>query len=100
MRKRWVMWFHKWLSTKSATLDPSIVDKLKGWSPSRPLDDVPSRYEVEEAIRPCANQKPVVPDGLPAELLKFLTDQRGLDTLGKIHYIIAAVCMGGGVPQH
>ena len=27
--ERWVRWLHKLLSTKSPTLDPSIVDELK-----------------------------------------------------------------------
>ena len=66
--ERWVRWFHKLLNTKSPTLDPSIVDELKRWPPCRPLDDVPSRYEVEEAIRALANRKAVGLDGLPAEL--------------------------------
>ena len=67
IRERWVRWFHKLLNTKSPTLDPSIVDELKQWPPCRPLDDVPSKYEVEEAIRALANRKVVGPDGLPAE---------------------------------
>ena len=62
--------FHKLLNTKSPTLDPSIVNELKQWPSCRPLDDVPSRYEAEEAIRALANRKAVGPDGLPAELLK------------------------------
>ena len=57
IRERWVRWFHKLHSTKSPTLDPSIVDELKQWPPCRPLDDVPSRYELEEAIRALANRK-------------------------------------------
>ena len=73
-------WFHKLLNTKSTTLDPSIVDELKPWPPCRPLDDVPSRYEVEEAIRALANRKAVGPDGLPAELLKVLADEGELNT--------------------
>ena len=75
IRERWVRWFHKQLNTKSPTLDPSIVDELKHWPPCRPLDDVPSRYKVEEAIRALANRKAVRPDGLPAELLKVLVDE-------------------------
>ena len=51
IRERWVRWFHKLLNTKSPTLDPSTVDELQQWPPCRPLDDVPSGYEVEEAIR-------------------------------------------------
>ena len=70
IRERWVRRFHKLLNTKSPTLDPSIVDELKQWPPCRPQDDVPSRYEVEEAIRALANRKAVGPDGFPAELLK------------------------------
>ena len=99
IRERWVRWFHKLLNTKSPTLDPSIVEELKQWPPCRPLDDVPSRYEVEEAIRALANQKAVGPHGLPAELLKVLADERELNPLGKFHDIIVAVSREGGVPQ-
>ena len=74
------------------------MDELKQWPPCRPLDDVPSRYEVEEAIRALENRKAVGPDGLPAEPLKVLADG-DLYTLGKFHDIIAAVWTGGGVPQ-
>ena len=84
IRERWVRWFHKLLNTKSPTLDPSIVDELKQWPTCRPLDDVPSRHEVEEAIRALANREAVGPDGLSAELLKVLADERELNTLGKI----------------
>ena len=91
IRERWVRWFHKLLNTKSPTLDPSIVNELKQWPPCRPLDDVPSRYEVEEVIRALANQKVVGPDDLPAELLKVLADDGELNTLGKFHDIIVAV---------
>lgn len=53
------------------TLDPTIlVDEIKVFPPCMPLDDVPSRYEVEEAVRAMANRKAVGPDGLPTELLK------------------------------
>ena len=99
IRERWVRWLHKLLNTKSPILDPSNVDELKQWPPCRPLHDVPSTYEVEEAIRALANRKAVGPDGLPAELLKVLADERDLDTLGKFHDIIVAVWRGGGVPQ-
>ena len=99
IRERWVRWFHKLLDTKSPTLDPSIVDEPKQWPPCMPLDDVPSRYEAEEAIRALANRKAVGPNGLPAELLKVLADEGEFDTLGKFHDIIVAVWRGGGVPQ-
>ena len=99
IRERWMRWFHKFLNTKSPTLDPGIVGELKHWPPCRPLDDVLSRYEVEEAIRALANRKPVGPDGLPAKLLKVLADEGELDTLGKFHDIIVAVWRGGGVLQ-
>ena len=97
--ERWVRWFHKLLSTKSPTLDPSIVDELKQWPPCRPQDDVPSSYEVEEAIRALANRKAVGPDGLPAGLLQVLADEGELSTLGKFRDIVVAVWRGGGVPQ-
>ena len=99
IRERWVRWFHKLLNTKSPTLDPTIVDELKVWPPCSPLDDVPSRYEVENAIRAMANRKAVGPDGLPAELLKVLADEGDSDTLGNFYEIIVAVWRGGVVPQ-
>ena len=46
-----------------------------------------------------ANRKPAGPDGLPAELLMVVGDERELNTLGKFHVIIVAVLRGGGVPQ-
>ena len=93
IRERWGRWFHKLLNTKSPTLDPSIVDELKQWPPFRPLNDVPSRHEVEEAIRAFANRKAVGPDGLPAKLLKVLDDEGELNTLEtrEFHDIIVAV---------
>ena len=78
-------------NSKSPTLDPSIVDELKQWPPCRPLNDVPSRYEVEEAIRALANRKAVGPDGLPAELLQVLADEGEFNTLGKFH-ISSSLC--------
>ena len=84
-------WFHKLLNTKPPTLHPSIVYELKQWPPCRPLDDVPCRCEVEEAIHALANRKAVGPDGLPAELLKVLADEGQFNTLGKFHDIIVAV---------
>ena len=95
-RERWVRWFHKLLNTKSLTFDPSIVDELKQWPPCRPLNDVPSRYEVEEAIRALANPKAVEPDGLPAELLKGLADEGEFNTLQATYTISLSLC-GGGV---
>ena len=99
IRERWVRWFHKLHNTKLPTLDPSIVDEPKQWPPCRPLDDVPSRYEIEEAIRALANRKAVGPDGLPAELLKVLADEGELNTFEKFHDINVAVWKGIGVPQ-
>ena len=77
-------WYHKLLNTKSPTLDPSIVDEINQWPPRRPLDDVPSRHEVGEAIRALANRNAVGPDGLPAELLKALADEGALNTLRNV----------------
>ena len=99
IRERWVRWFHKLLNTKLPTFDSNIVDELKQWPPCRPLNDDPSRYEVEEAIRALANRKAVKPDGIPAELLKVLADEGGMETLGTFQDIIVAVWRGGGVPQ-
>ena len=91
--------FHKLLNTKSPTLDSNIADELKQRPPRRTLDDVPSRYEIEEAIRALANRKAVGPDGLPVEFLKVLADEGEFNTLGNFHDIIVAVWRGGGVPQ-
>ena len=82
-----------------ALFDSSIVDKLEQWPPCKPLDDVPSRHKVEEAIRALANRKVVGHDDLPAELLEVLADEGELNTLGKFHDIIVAVWRGGGGPQ-
>ena len=97
--ERWVRWFRKPLNTKFPTLDPTIVHVLKVWLSSMPLDDVPSRYEVEEAIRAMASRKTVGPGGVPAELLKILADEGESDTLEKVYDIIVAVWSEGGVPQ-
>ena len=99
IREQWVRCSQQLHNTKSPTLDPSIVDELKQWPPCRPLDRVPSRYEVDEATRELANQKAARSDGFPAELLRVLADEGELDTLGKFHDIIVAVWTGGGVPQ-
>ena len=84
IRERWVRWLHKLLNTKSPTLDPIITDELKVWPPCSPLDNVLSRYEVEEAIRAMANHKAVGPDGLPVELLKVLVDEGDSDNFGEL----------------
>ena len=99
IRERWVKWFHKLLTTKSMTLDPSISGEIKQWPPCRPLDDIPSRYEVEEASRALANRKTVRLDSLPAELLKVLADEGVLNTVGTSRDIVVAVRRGGGVLQ-
>ena len=75
------------------------MDELRQWPPCRPLDAVPFRYEVKEAIRALANRKAVGPDGLPAELLKGLADEGEFNTLGNFHDIIFAVWRKGSVPQ-
>ena len=98
IRERWVRWLHKMLNTNSPTLDPTIAGELMTWPPCRPLDGVPSRYQVEQVIRALANRKAVGLDGLPVELLKALADEGEPDTLGKFHEIIVAVWRGGGVP--
>ena len=95
IRERWVRWFHKLLDAKPPTLDPSIVGGLKQWPPCRPLDNVPSRYEVEEAVRALTNRKAVGPDCPPAELFKGLADEGELNTLEKFHDIIHHRCVEG-----
>ena len=46
-----------------------------------------------------ATKGPCYESGLPDKLLKVLTDEGGLDTLGTFQDIIVAVWRGGGVPQ-
>ena len=87
-------WLQKLLTSKSLTLDPRIVDELKQWPPCSPLVDVPSMYEVEEAIRALANRKAVGPDVLPAKLLKVLADTGQSNTIGNFHDTIV-VCVVG-----
>ena len=99
IREKWVRWFHKALDTKSPTLDQRVVEELKQWPRCRPLDDVPSKYEVEGAIRAFANRRAIGVDGRPVELLKVLADEGELNTLGKFNDIIVAVWTGGGMPQ-
>ena len=99
IRHRWMEWFPKLLNTMSPTLDLNIVDKLKQWPRRRSPDGVPSRYELEEAIRALGRCKAVGPEGLPAELLKNLADEGESDTLETFHEIAVAVWRGGGVPR-
>ena len=99
MRERWVRWFHKLLNAKSPTLDPTITDELKVWPSCSPLDDVPSRYEVEEAIRAMANRTAVGSGGLPVEFVKVLVDEEDSDTLGNLCGIVVAVWRQGHAPQ-
>eukprot|EP00752_Nemacystus_decipiens_P015555 g13878.t1 len=96
--RRWEGHFGHLLNTKSPTLDPRVADKVKQWPPCMPLDDLPSLFELEEAIRGMANRKAVGPDDLPAELIKlFLGGDRSL--LHDFHAIIVAVWQTGEVPQ-
>ena len=98
IRGRLVWWFYKLLNTTLPTLDPTITGELKVWPPCSPLDDVPSRYEVDEAIRAIANRKAVGPDGLPVELLKVLVDERDSGDLASFNEIVS-VWRRGRVPQ-
>ena len=99
IRERWVRWFHKLLNAKSPTLDPTITDELKVWSPCSPLDDVPSRYEVEEAIRAMANSKAIGPGGLPVELLKVPVDEGDPGNLRNFYEFVVAMWRRGRVLQ-
>ena len=89
----------KLLNTKSPTLDPTITDELKVWPPYSPLDDVPSRNEVEEAIRAMANRKVVGTDGLPVELLKVPVDEGDPGNLRNFYEFVVAMWRRGCVLQ-
>ena len=97
IRERRVRWFHKLLNPKSPTLDSTITDELKIWPTCSPLDDVPSRYEVEEAIRAMADRKALGSDGLPVELLKVLVDEGDSDNLGNFYAIVVVMWRRGRV---
>ena len=98
-RERWVRWFHILLSTKPPALDPTSADELKVWPQCRSLNDLPSRYEVDEAIRAMANRKAVGPRGFLAEILKVLADEGDSDTQESVYEIFFAVWRGRCVPQ-
>ena len=91
IRERWVRWVHKLLNARSPTLHPIITDELKVLPTCSPLDDVPSRYQVEEATRAMENRKAVGPDGLPVELLKVPVDEGDSDTLRNFYEIVCSV---------
>ena len=55
--ERWVGPFYYLLSTKSPILEATIVGELKTPPPPRPLDDVPYRYEVKQAILALTSRK-------------------------------------------
>ena len=76
-------------------IDPTITDELKVVPSCSPLDEVPSRYKVEEAIRAMANRKAVGPDGLPVDLV----DEGDSDNLGNFYEVVVAVWRRGRVPQ-
>ena len=84
----------------SANRDQTIVGELKMWPPWRPLDYVPSTYEVAVIIRALSTPKAVGPDDLPAYFLRVLADERESNTLGNFHDIIVAVWEGGDVPRN
>ena len=44
IRERWVQWFSAVLYTKSPALDLNIVEELKVWPSSIPLDDLSSTF--------------------------------------------------------
>ena len=65
-----------------------------------PLDDIPCRYEMGEAIRAMANRTVVKKDGLPVRRLKAPADEGAPDTLIKFyHSIVVAVQRGRRVAQ-
>ena len=55
--------------------------------------------ETKQALRPMANDKALVPDELPVELLKLGLSDSSHEILLAFHDIIVAVWMTGEVPQ-
>eukprot|EP00752_Nemacystus_decipiens_P015067 g13423.t1 len=95
---RWSRHFAQLLSTKSPTLDPRVLDRIKRWHTYAPHNDIPSPLEVEEAIRGMADRKSVGPDELPADVIKLFLDG-DQDLLHDFHAIAVAVWQTGEVPQ-
>ena len=71
IRERCVRFFRSLLNSKSDMLDPDIPKRL----PQQPVASVlriePTKEEIATAMKAMANEKAVVSDGLPAELLKL-----------------------------
>lgn len=72
----WVQGFQVLINSNSPVLDPNIVEELKVWPPCTPLDCLHLIFEVKETIRSMSNRKAFGPDGLQAELFKFISSIR------------------------
>ena len=98
IRKRWVLWFHTLLNTKSPKVDPNIAECLEQWLENTTLGNQPTMHELTDAIRSLANGKAVGREGFPVELFKIVLNgdpalrQRLLD-------IVVGIWRGEEVPQ-
>lgn len=63
------------------------------------LNDMSSRFEVDEAIREMANRKEAGPGELPAELIKPLLDG-DQNPFYRFHNIVVTMWKAGAVQQH
>lgn len=84
---RWIRWFYKSHKTKSPTLNPRMTEQVKQWPRCVSLDEIPARFEVEEAIQGMTNRKATGSGELPAELVRLFSDGNQ-DLLNRFHDVI------------
>lgn len=85
--RRWGRRFHKILNIESPTLNQRMTKQVKQLPKYVPLDDTPSSFKDEGAIRGMTNRKAAGPDNVPAELIRVFLD-RNQALLWRFHIII------------
>ena len=68
---RWARFFCTILNSKSDKLRLDIIEELPQWPITHELGVEPTESELIGALRSMTNEKAVVPDELPVELLKL-----------------------------
>ena len=96
--ERRVRFFRSLLNSKSDMLDPDIPKRLPQHPVASALGIEPTEEEIATAMKAMANAKEVVPDGLPAELLK-LGLQQDRTILLELHRLTILIWREGKVPQ-
>ena len=99
IRERWRRYFASLLNTTSAALDWTIMEGLSPKPIALSLGDPPVVSETKKALRSMTNGKAMIPNELPAELLKLGLSDRSREIFVAFHGIIVAVWMMEEVPQ-